>query len=432
MKNAKSLLLFAALLAVPATGSAQELTRFSMGIGLAAQPHPASWSGFGVGFAHQPRSEGVFPGPGAFSHGSSRASWHGYRNGHHGYGHHGGWSPHDCWDDFWYDPWFACHRHVFAGYPVFGWWYPHPVWWWSVGFPGWPPPGFVGYHWFSFGPVWYDGWDRWHPRHHGRRYHHSHRYGYRGYDRGGYLTPRGYRPGGRAKSRGGSGDRIARGSPLFGPRYKEDPRSNATRNDRGRPVSRAVPRGSRASAGEGDGGRRPGKTTTTRRPRPRDETKPATTRAAPPKLRTRPGAPPRTRATPTRVSRPKARPATSSRPKPTVRKTPTRRTTPKVRPTTRKRPDPVTRTGPTRRAAPKAKAPARSRPTSGARRAPSRTPAPKARPTTSGRSSPKVRPAPAGRPPPKASAPRRPASKARPAPRRSGTSKPPPRRGGKS
>lgn len=384
MKNAKNFLLFAALLAVPATGSAQEPTHFSMGIGLAVPTHPAPRPGFGVGLAHQPRSEGVYPGPGAFAHGSSRAPWQGYRNGHHGYGHHGGWSPHDCWDYLWADPWFGCHRHIYSGYPSFGWWYPHPAWWWSLGYPGWSSPRYAGYHWFGFGLVWYGGRDWWYPRHSRGRYYRPDRYAHHGSHGGGYLTPRGYRPGGKAKSRGHSGDRIVRGSPLFGPRYKEDPRSNVTDRGRGRPVSRAVPRGSGASVGDVDGRRRPGKTSITRRPRPRGETKPVTTRSTPPKLRTRPGATPRTRATPTR------------------------------------------------RATPKAKAPTTRRPTSDARRAPSRKPAPKAKPATSKRSSPKARPAPARRPPPKASAPRRPASKAGSAPRRSKTSrKPPPRRGGK-
>ena len=398
MNNAKNFLLVAGLLAVPATGSAQEPTHFSIGIGLAARTHPVYWSGFGVGLAHQPRSEGAFPGLGAFAHGSSPALGQGYHDDDYGHGHHDGRSPYDCWDYLWYDPWFGCNRYVLVGYPGFGWGNPHPAWWWQFGFLGWPSPRYVRYHWYAYGPFGYGGLDWWYPRPHGYVYH--------GYDGGGYLTPRGYRSGGHAKPRGHSGDRIVRGSPLFGPRYKEDPRTYVTDNGPERPVSRAVPRGSRADVGDVDGRRRPRETSNTRRARPRGETKPATTRSAPPKLRTRTAAPPRARAKP-RAPTPKARPGTPSRPTPTARKTPTRPGSPTTRPTTPKRPTSTARTTPTRRATPKAK------------------------PTTPKRSSPKARPAPAKRPPPKASAPKRPTPKARPAPRRSGTSKPPPRRGGK-
>jgi hypothetical protein len=361
MNNAKNFLLVAGLLAIPATGSAQEPTHFSIGIGLAARTHPVFWSGFGVGLAHQPRSEGAFPGLGAFAHGSSPALGHGYHDDY-GYGHHDGRSPYDCWDYLWYDPWFGCNQYVFVGYPSLGWWNPHPAWWWQFGFLGWPSPRYVRYHWYAYGPFGYGGLDWWYPRPHGYVYH--------GYDGGGYLTPRGYRSGGHAKPRGHSGDRIIRGSPLFGPRYKEDPRTYVTDNGPERPVSRAVPRGSRADVRDFDGRRRPRETSNTRRARPRGETKPATTRSAPPKLRTRTASPPRARAKP-RAPTPKARPGTPSRP------------------------------------------------------------TPKAKPATPKRSTPKARPAPAKRPPPKASAPKRPAPKARPTPRRSGTSKPPPRRGGK-
>ena len=405
MKNAKRFLLVAGLLAFPTTGSAQELTHFSIGIGLVAQTHPVYWPGFAVGLAHRPRFEGALFGFGASAHESSLAP--GHPDYDYGYGHHGGWGPYDCWDYLWYDPWFGCDRYVFVGYSSFGWRNPHHAWWWPPGFLGWPSPRYVRHHWYAYGPFWYGGWNWSYPRYHRGHYYSPHRYGYHGYDGGGYLTPRGYRSGGQAKPRGYSGDRIVRGSPLFGPRYKEDPTVYVTDNGRERPVSRAMPRGSRSDVVDPTGRRRSTEASDTRRARPRSETASAPTRSAPPKLRTRTGSPPKARATPTRRPTPKARPTTPTRPTSTARPKSTRRATPTARPATARRPAPTAR--------------------------PSRTPAPKAKARTLKRSAPKVRPpAPTKRPPPKASAPKRSAPKARPAPRRSGNSKKaPPRRGGK-
>ena len=439
MKNAKTILLAAGLLAIPASGSAQGLTHFSLGIGLAARSHPGHWPGPGIGLAHRPQPGGVLLVFGGSARGSLFASGHSGCRDCYGYGHHDGWGPYGCWDYLRYDPWFGCDRFYPLGYGSFGWWNPYPAWWWQLGFLGWPSPRYIRYHWFAHASFWYGGWDWWYPRFHGARYRYPHRYVYRGYGTGG-----------RAKARGDSGGRIVRGSPLFGPRYKEDPRRHVAGNARERPVSRAVPRGSRVDDGGRRGGSRPGDTPNTRRPRPRGEAAPVPTRATPPKLTTRTGSPPRARATPTRTPRPKARPTTPRRSATTVRTTPARGGTPRVRPSTSTRSGPTARSAPSRtsrakpatpgRSTPKARpAPSRRSPPKASRPKPS---APKARPAPSRRSppkasrpkpsAPKARPAPSRRSPPKASAPKRSAAKARPAPRRSGSSKkPPPRRSGK-
>jgi len=339
MKNARNLLLVTGLLAVPATGSAQEPTRYSIGIGLASRTQTVYRPGIGVGLAHQSGPEPALFGPGAFAHGSSPAPGQGYHDDHYGHGHHDGWSPYDCWDHLWQPRWCGCNRYVLVGYWSFGWWDAyHP--WWGFGFLGWAPPRYSRYHWYAYGPFWYSYRDWWYPRHYGAGWSHPRRYAYHGRG-GGYVGPRGYGSAGKAKARGHSGDRIVRGSPLFGPSYKEDPRARASDNGRDRPVSRAAPRGSRADAGGAVGRSRPGETSKARRARPRGETKLVTTRSIPPKLRTRTDSPPGTRATPTRVPGPKVRPARSGRPTPTATRAPTRRATPKARPTaasTRRRP----------------------------------------------------------------------------------------------
>jgi len=393
MKNARNLLLAAGLLAVPASGPAQEPASFSIGIGLAARTHPDSWSGIAAGLAHRPRSEGAFPGPGGFA---PRSSAQGRLDDYHGHGHHHGWSTHDCWDFLWHEPWCGCNRYVLFGYASFGWWDFHLAWW-RLGFLGWPSPRQVRHHWWGYGPFRYGAWD-WYPRHRGTDRHYRHRYPRHGHDGGGYVTPRGYRSGGKAKPRGRSGDRIVRGSPIFGPSYKEDPRAHATRDGPRRTASRAAPRGSRGEVADGGGRSRPGERPKTRRARPRGETKPATTGSSPSKPRTRRATSPGARAQPSAPA-PRVRSRAGSRPAPAARKIPTRRTTPATRPATSERPAPAAGKTPVRR------------------------PAPKARPAPNRRPAPKARPAPA----------RRPAPKARPAPRRSGSSKKQPaRRGGRN
>ena len=228
MKHMRRVLISAALLGVPATGTAQFTGHVSIGIGLAAQTHPDFRPGFGIGLAHQPVRQGTYLGIG-FSAGLGSSGY----PGHHGYGHHGGWDPYDCWGFVWYEPWFDCGPY----YPV-PWWGWHRPAWGFFGFFGWPSYRIVRHHWYGFPPRWHGGWS-WYPDHYGwgwgwdrHRYRNRVRYVYDEYDDGGYATPRGYRPGGRATPRGG--DRVVRGSPLFGPRYKEDPRKarvtdNATR-----------------------------------------------------------------------------------------------------------------------------------------------------------------------------------------------------------
>lgn len=427
MKNSSMLLIAVASLGIPATAAAQEFTHFSIGIGLASRTHSAYWPGVSPGLAYQPQSGGAVPGLAASAYGSSPGPGHSGYQDYPGHGHHGGWSPFDCWDFFWYHPW-DCDTYVLVGYPGFGWWDPYHAWWWT-GFPGWPSFRQVRFYRFAFGPFWFGGWNWRHPHYYGARHYRSHRYAYRDHGSG-YLTPGGYRSRGQAKPRSSSGDRIVRGSPLFGPRYKEDPRDRVTDNDRKRPSSRAVSRGTRTEVGNAGGRRRSGETSNTRRARPRSEAAPAPTRRTPPKLRTRTGSPSRVRSTPTRTPKPKARPATGGRSAPAVRTTPTRRATPVTRPTTGRRGAPAVRTTPTRRATPKVR-PSTSRRSGGtARSAPSRTSSSKVKPAAPKRPGAKVR-APARRPPSKASAPKRSAPKARPASRRSGSSKPPPRRGGK-
>lgn len=406
MKNIRRVLLSAALLALPGTGTAQLTGHLSIGIGVGT--YPAFRSGFGL--APQPGPGSTYLGVG-FSAGFGLSA---YDDGY-GYGHHGGWhhwdDPWDCWHYEWYDPLFGCRPYFAPG--LFGpWWGWHRPMWGFYGYLGWPSYRVVHHHWYGYSP-WHGGWN-WYPdRYRWRwdryRYRPPVRYVHDPYEDRGYATPRGYRSGGRATSRGYSGDRIVRDSPLFGPRYKEEPR-RARVTDSGRNTG-----GTRGTADD------------VRRARPRD----GTTRSTPPKLRTRPETTTTVRPTPTRRATPRAKPATP------------RRTTPVVRPPTTRRPSSTARPS-TSRATPKARPNTSQRPTT------------RVRPTTSRRSPPKVRPAPTRRPPARASAPKRapkpkasppkrapkprasppkrsaPKPKARPPTRRSGGSKkPPPRRGGK-
>ena len=406
MKNAKSLPLIAGLLVVAPTASAQESTRFAVGIGLAARAHTGYGSGFVDGLAHRPWSGGAFSGLGAFARPPSPALGQPYYVDHDGYFDHGAWILHDCWDNPWHDPWFGCGPQLLIGYPSFGWWHPYPVRWW-FGHLGWPSTAYVRYQWYhpgyAHGPFAYHGWDWWGPSHHHIVYHDPpHRHLHRGNDGHGYATPKGYRSRGRAKPHGRGGDRIVRGSPLFGPRYKEDPTASARDGGR-RNVGRAVPRGGRAGAGVTDARSRLREAPKTRRPRPHGQT---------------PGAD-----ADRRRPAPKVRSGTPRQPAPTTqRRSPTRRVVQTARPAPRQRPPDAARAKPSRRMVPRA------------RPAPTRRPAPKAKAPAPKRQTPKARPAPTRRPAPKAkaSAPKRQAPKARPAPtRRSGTSKRPPRRGGR-
>lgn len=435
MRNTIRILLVAAPLAIPASGTAQLTGHVSIGIGLATHAEPA-WPGTGIGLAHHPVRGGTYLGAGLSLGLGASHDYGGYY-----YGHHDGWDPYDCWDYLWHDPWFpwyGCNRYYPVGH--FGpWWGWHGPSWSFFGFFGWPSYRVVHHHhWYGFSPFRYGGWG-WYRDHYAwgwdrYRYRPPVRYVHDPYDRG-YATPRGYRSGGRATPRGyAAGDRIVRGSPLFGPRYKENPeRVHVTDNGPERPASRAVPRGSRVDAvTPGRTGTRP-TTDETRRARPRNGTEVPVTGRTP----TRTARPKPTRSTPPKL-KPRnegtggVRPTPTRRPSPVVRPTSPTRTTPRAKPVTTRRPTPVVRPTPNRR------------PSSTARPAPTRAPKPKARPAPTRRPAPKVRPAPSRRPAPKAKvpAPRRTPPKARPAPkrtppkarppaRRSGTSKAPPRRGGK-
>lgn len=425
MRHAKRTLLAAAVLAVPSAGAAQSTSHFSIGIGLAAQAGSAYSPG--IGLAYQAERPGSYFGIGFTAALGSSDYYDDYT-----YAHHGGWDPYHCWGYEWYTPWFGCDGY----YPPFHfrpWWSWGAASWGFFGFFGWPTYRVVHHHhWYGFSPYWdgfpshgYGGWG-WYPDYyHGwgwDRYVHRPRvrYVHSPYDRG-------YRTGRRAVARGSAGnERIVRGSPLFGPRYKEDPRrARVADNGRERTGTRAVPRDGRAGTRT--------ETPTTRRT-PTRTARPTTTRTTPPKVRARPETTTRVRPAPTRKPTSRAVPRTPRRTTPTTRAVPTRRPTPVMRPPTRGRPSSTARPRSARTP------PAKANP------APSRRPTSKARPTPTKRTPPKVRPAPSQRsapkpkasalrrsaPKPKASPPRRPPSRAKaPPPRRSGGAKPPPRRGGK-
>lgn len=412
MKSIRGVLLSVSLLAIPGTGAAQFTGHLSIGIGLAAQTHPVPWAGAAVSLVHQPVRDSGYPVVG-FSAVAGASDYY----DDYGYGHHDGWDPWDPWDCWYYasyDPWFGCPSYYPPGY--FGlWWGWHRPVWGFFGFFGWPSYRVVHHHWYGFS-AWHAGWT-WYPDYYGwgrdrYRYRLPVRYVHDPYDGGGYATPRGYRTGGRATPRGYTGDRIVRGSPLFGPRYKEEPRRARVTDNNRRTGTRGTTDDARRARPRDDTrttGIRPGTRTGTRtdvpttRRTPTRTAKPKTTRATPPRVRVRPAT--------TRAPVPKARPGSSSR------------TPPRVRPAPSKRPSSRPKASAPRRSAPKPKASAPKRP-------PSR---PKA--SAQKRSAPKPKASPPKRPPsrPKASAPKRsgPKPKARPPSRRSGNSKPPPRRGGK-
>ena len=228
-------------------------------------------------------------------------------------------------------------------------------------------------------------------------------------------------------------DRPVRRSPLFGPRYKEDPRVYVTDNGPERPTSRPVPRprdgdwiappdgpertGRKPDAARkakprnrvGSAAREPSRPTTTAgAARPTKPTaRPTRPTARPAKPTARPARPTARPATPTaRPARPTARPA-----RPAVRSRPTAKARPTARVRAAPRPDPrrpTTRPAPTRTATAKPRPPRRS-----ALPAPpaSRRPVPAAKPAPR-------RPSPAAkRAPPRPPAPKRPARPRRPAKR---------------
>ena len=440
MKKPTTILAAAAVLSGAGSATAQVYEHVPGSIGLTASHHAGYGHGVGSGLVRP--ATGI-----AWSAGGGLSFGFGF--GVHGYAH-GGYlynaypfalrpGPH-CWEYLWFDPFLDCgpyYRH--------GWFDP---WWEPVVFV--PSPRFH-FGWFSHGwhsPYWRDPWyTRW--TYGGWDPYWSH-VGYRTvhYDRG-YVHDRGY-----------AQRRVASRSPLFGPRYKEDPRPYVYVTDNGpeRPVSRAVPRGDRTARPSNtiDGvqpaaGRRGGAVRTepaTRTARPRVRARPETGQdASPPtsaRPRTRSGGLVVTPGSPVRTSRPDTRredPGTASRPtssRPTVvTPTPPRSTGPRIGratpptgraipPTVRTRPDAApprrvitsrpsqpakARPAPSRtRVTPPRAAPAparvRSAPPKASSAPPRRSP-PKASSAPPRRSPPKASSAPPRRSPPKSSPPKR-------------------------
>ncbi len=339
---------------------------------------------------------------------------HGCARSGYGYGH--------C-DGFFGCP-YAHPYSVLAGAP-FGW----SGWGWtpfvSLGWPSWRSRVFAR---FVYGPVWgWGGWDPdpfWHDPWYRVGFGYSDPY----YSRGGHVVAeRGYRGAGRRDGY----DRPVRRSPLFGPRYKENPRVYVTDNGPERPTSRAVPRDRDvAEAQTADGGRRGRPSESVRKAKPRGS---ATPNARAPRRSTRTGTGPATRAKPrTRIGTDPAETG-KARPRPGTRRPPrTSRTDPAKPPSTGpaprsarpRQPRPEAARQPDRRPGwfrvpqrprqpsvnPRPPARVRPDPQRGGRR-PSAWPAPRGGP-------PKVRPAPRNGPPKARPAPRRTPPRAKPAPTR--------------
>ena len=317
-----------------------------------------------------------------------------------------------------YDGFFGCpcaHAGHVSGYASLGWlgwsWTPFV----SLGWTSWHHRVFApivhgpvrGWGGWELDPFWRNDWRP-------VRFGHARPY----FPRGGYVVAKhGYRD---AEYRGRH-DRPVRRSPLFGPRYKENPRVYVTDNGPERPTSRAVPRGRDATeALAATGGRRGRPSGSVRKAKPRGSTAPdararlpgAKTRTRPdirgetntPQAKPRPIGPaprsarprqPRPEATrqPDRSSgrlrapRRPGRPSVQLRPSAGVRPVPQRgRRAPSARVTPRKRPPTATRVEPGS-ARPKAsRAPGRALPK--ARPAPRRTP-PRAKPASTRRPAPK-------------------------------------------
>ena len=278
-------------LALPAPPSeAQVANHVSSSIALRTSAGPAFGTGFALGFGHRPPSDAAFFGIGLSRQGLAvSAGYSSYDDYYSAYGSyanpdyygdysydtfHGGigsgcrdlwW--HSPWADPWLDPWAGCFTYLSVGYAPFGWsgWYGPGV----SFFFGWPAPRFGG-SWHHYGEVfaWGRGgsWDwGWPP---------AYRYGWDPYDYA-YYGAHGYGHYPRVTSR------IARRSPLFGPRYKETPRVYVTDNGPARPTSKAVPRRGAPGAGgvvQGNAGYRgrTGSVPGTRTARPRSGTEPRT------------------------------------------------------------------------------------------------------------------------------------------------------------
>lgn len=242
----------------------------------------------------------------------------------------------------------------------------------------WPYAAFAYHPWFFHAPGYFWGgpepltWSGWELG---------------GFRRSGHVVAdRGYRtpPRSRLDDRAWR-DRPVRRSPLFGPRYKEDPRAYVTDNGPERPTSRAVPR---SRDGDWVAPGAPGRTGPQRDP----------VRKAKPRSQAGSGVREPSRATTgasARPARPAARPG--ARPLPTPRTRPTERARPAPRPDQRR---PAARATPPRKAVAKPRPPQRSAPPAAKPRPPRRSAPPVAKPAPR-RPAPTAKPAPARRPPPK-------------------------------
>ncbi len=439
MKNARAILVAAAMLAGPAAAGAQVTNHVSWQMGLAAGGYP-SWTVPGIGLGYQPfgLSGGIGFGVGmsfSLGFGVHDNYWGGYGHGLLGRSH--------CrdaylYDPFLYDPFLDCWGAGPFGYGPVAWdgWY-NP-WWRPFGFLGWPSRRYLAQHYYAWAPAWSygwapawsyawtPGWSRYPYGVYGGRY-----WGYDDWDRGRrYQSRRHY-----------AHDGYAGRSPLFGPRYKEPP-VYVTDNGPERPVATLRPRGPNGTLDDIDSRRgrsldgasqlrgvrtarprnQPGARTAIPRPStrgtPSTTRRPSPIRGTPPKVRKRPETVTSDRP---RRPAPRTRSVPSRRPQPAVRTPAPRRMPTTVRTSPPKRQPTTIRTAP-RRPAIKSTAPRRSPPkvrSSAPRRSP-----PKARPAPR-RSPPKARPAPKRSPPKARPAPKRPPSRA-PAKR----SAPPRRRGG--
>lgn len=370
----KLFLLAAAAVVLPTSASAQAAGRVSWGW---AESHGHGWDSYastpGLSLAYASHEHGWSLGVGLWSahgphcgHGLRR--WGpidgGWRAGP-GFG--GCWGrARPCVHDFHFGPgWWrgrACgHGHMAWldwRRPLFG-----PAAW-----VAWPYAAFAYHPWFFHAPGYF--WSgpeplAWSGRQFGDFWRSGH-----------VVAGRGYRapPRSRLDDRAWR-DRPVRRSPLFGPRYKEDPRAYVTDNGPERPTSRAVPRSRDEDWVAPGAPRRTGpQRDPVRKAKPRSQ--PGSGVREPPRATTGESA---------RPARPAARPG--ARPLPTARTRPTARGRPPPRPDQRRpaaRATPprkaVAKPRPPRRSAPPAVKPAPQRPAPTAKRAPARQPPPKKRP----------------------------------------------------
>ena len=481
MRRAKTLLIAATALSLPgafhagggkAAGQVADHVSFSLGVGLSAYGAAGHATPLGLSVGRAAAALGVH----AAFHSDPYAPF-GHGGLDFGGYHHPGSLLH-CWDVLWFDPFADCAGWNSLGFGAFGFgfWYSP----WHFGFRGWPSHRYLRRHGFGlwpfwsdhyawgygdgwgFGPRWgYDGWaydpwgydrwgyDRWSYGGWGRD-----PWGWRGWGWGGptHVTHvRYYDYGGYDRP----GSRVVRRSPLYGPRFKEDPRRAAYVTDNGpyRPVSSAVPRGERdVNAGRatrnGYVGDRRGLSEPSRTARPRSGSGTTSTsgatrtgaagsdpgaRTARPRTGVRTGTDAADRGGTDRTGgivrapRPSASPRPqTTRPRVTVRPTPTspptarqpstRRPTPTTRQPVTRRPTPTTRQPVTRRPTPTTRQPVTRRPTPSARQPVTRRPTPTVRPPVTRRPTPTTRQPVTRRPTPTARQPvtRRPTPSARP------------------